>query len=122
MQYLYLEYFQEVAMKKIYKNSLVISVLTTIALGIGSQAFASQARALFLSTAGAQVTYKETEKTETTHKVYAYQPKEHKVYYQKVSETIPAGLSVQVMKVSRNGSALSLLILQFIDLETAMNL
>jgi len=92
-------------MKKNYKNSLVISVFTTIALGIGSQAFASQARALFLSTAGAQVTYKETKKTETTHKVYAYQPKEHKVYYQKVSETIPAGLSVQVMKVSRNGSA-----------------
>jgi hypothetical protein len=92
-------------MKKIYKNSLVLSVLTTIAFGIGSQAFASQARALFLSTAGAQVTYKKTEKTETTHKVYAYQPKEHKVYYQKVSETIPAGLSVQVMKVSRNGSA-----------------
>jgi len=103
-------------MKKIYKNSLVISVLTTIALGISSQAFASQARALFLSTAGAQVTYKETKKTETTHKVYAYQPKEkvyayqpreHKVYYQKVSETIPAGLSVQVMKVSRNGSAIA---------------
>jgi hypothetical protein len=101
--------------------------VATIAFGIGSQAFASQARALFLSTAGAQVTYKETkkteithkvyayqpkehkvyyQKTETTHKVYAYQPKEHKVYYQKASETIPAGLSVQVMKVSRNGSAI----------------
>ncbi|MFP3158422.1 MAG: DUF4384 domain-containing protein [Hydrogenobaculum sp.] len=92
-------------MKKNYKNSLVISVVATIALGIGSQAFASQARALFLSTAGAQVTYKEAKKAETMHKVYAYQPKEHKVYYQKVSETIPAGLSVQVMKVSRNGSA-----------------
>ena len=97
--------FSGAGYEKNYKNSLVISLLTTIAFGIGSQAFASQARALFLSTAGAQVTYKETKKTETTHKVYAYQPKEHKVYYQKVSETIPAGLSVQVMKVSRNGSA-----------------
>jgi hypothetical protein len=92
-------------MKKNYKNSLVISVVATIVLGISSQAFASQARALFLSTAGAQVTYKEAKKAETTHKVYAYRPKEHKVYYQKVLETIPAGLSVQVMKVNRNGSA-----------------
>ena len=111
-------------MIKMLKSSLFSSAVVGVMLAsFGMQAFGADARALFLSTAGTQVNYKpktevaqakpktEVAKTETKviyKKVYVYRTR-HKYYrpVERASETVPAGLSIQVLKVNANGVAVS---------------
>lgn len=138
------------------KNFVVSSLAVGgFVISLGNQAFAADARALFLSTAGTQINYTEGPSTQVANnskakqpttqvaennnnnnnknnkkpteivktktkivykRVYVYKPEYHKVYYhapkvyyhapiERASERIPAGLSIEVMKVSRNGTA-----------------
>ncbi|GAB6077498.1 hypothetical protein [Hydrogenobaculum acidophilum] len=113
-------------MKNLKYFTLSFLMVGGLTVSLINPAFAADARALFLSTAGTEINYQAKQNNtqnntehvaehKVTHKVvphkaYAYRPRYHRVYHrvalQRVSEKIPAGLSIEVLKVASNGVAI----------------